>query len=128
MIQRDIAHNGANFTVMLDDEDTDILVKPWWISFKTKGKLYCSVRRKLRKHEIVEGKPKSVKLHNEVWEKHFGPVPAGCEIDHFNYNTCDNRKENLRLLSKQENNQRTRKKREKHEETTTIVVTLFATA
>jgi HNH endonuclease len=113
MANRPIGHLDTQFDVLVDDEDMDILVKSWFVSFKQKGKDYCSVRRKLRKSELVEGKKKSVKLHNEVWEKHFGPVPEGHEIDHVNYNTCDNRKENLRLLTKKENNERARKKKEK---------------
>lgn len=112
MQSRPITCNETSYQVQVDDEDMDILVKSWFVSFKVKGKAYCSVRRKLRKHEKVEGKPASIKLHNEVWEKHFGPVPAGFELDHINYDTCDNRKENLRLLSKKENNERARKKKE----------------
>lgn len=115
MASRPITQNNRVFDVYVDDEDMDILVKSWFISYKQKNTDYHSVRRKLRKHERVEGKANSVKLHNEVWEKHFGPVPAGHEIDHFNYNTCDNRKENLRLLTKKANNERARKKGNKNE-------------
>lgn len=112
-MQRDIPFKDIHFIIQVDDEDMDILLKSWRISFKNKHANYHSVRRTLRKSELVAGRPASVKLHNEVWEKHFGPIPPGHEIDHFNYDTCDNRKENLRLLTKLENNKRNRKPRSK---------------
>lgn len=114
MASKPITHKELSFTVQVDDEDMDILVKSWFVSFKQKGNDYHTVRRRLLKSERVEGKPITVKLHNAVWEKHFGPVPVGHEIDHISYDTCDNRKENLRLLSKKENNERARKKKEKN--------------
>lgn len=109
-MQRSVAFKETNFIIQVDDEDTDILMKSWFISFKNKHANYHSVRRKLRKHELVEDRPASIKLHNEVWEKHYGPVPTGYAIDHISYDTCDNRKQNLRLLTEKENNERARKK------------------
>lgn len=113
MLSRVLIGKGENYQIMVDDEDMDILVKGWSVSFKEKHQNYYSIRRHYRKHEKVEGKPKTVKLHNEVWEKHFGPIPVGYEVDHIDYNTCNNTKENLRLLTKKENNERARKKKEK---------------
>lgn len=113
MASRQIEHTGTVFNVQVDDEDVDILVRSWWICFKgskDKGG-YHKVKRDLRKNERADGKRAKKSLHQEVWEKHFGPVPAGYEIDHLSWDTCDNRKDNLRLLSKKENNAR-KKKRE----------------
>jgi hypothetical protein len=112
MASRELKANLVPYAVMVDEEDMDILVKSWAISFKEKGQLYYSVRRRLRKFELAEGKPKTVKMHNEVWTKHFGPIPQGYEVDHIDYDTCNNTKANLRLLTKKENNERTRKKTE----------------
>lgn len=118
MIERQVEHTGTQFTIRLDDEDMDILVKSWWICFKGKKDKggYHKVKRDLRKAERIDGKRAKKSLHQEVWEKHFGPVPPNCEIDHIDYDTCNNRKENLRLLSKKENNSRSRKKKETENE------------
>lgn len=112
MAARTLKAKGDNYEILVDDEDMDILVKSWSVSFKEKHQKYYSIRRRLRVFEKAEGKPNSRKLHNEVWEKHFGPIPAGYEVDHIDYNTCNNTKGNLRLLTKKENNERTRKKTE----------------
>ena len=55
------------------------------------GYLYCwSDGRRMRHH-----------VH--VWEKANGAVPSGYEIDHINGQRNDNRLENLRLVTRQEN-------------------------
>ena len=41
--------------------------------------------------------------HRIVWEMHCGEIPDNMEIDHINHNNSDNRIENLRLVTKQEN-------------------------
>lgn len=110
MISREVKQAETGYLILLDEEDQDIIVKSWFVSYKDNRQNYYSIRRKFRKEELLEGKKKSIKLHNEVWEKHFGPVPLGFEIDHIDYNTCNNQKQNLRLLTKKANNERVRKK------------------
>ena len=43
------------------------------------------------------------RVHREVWEQANGPIPDGYEIDHINGQRADNRLENLRLVTRQEN-------------------------
>ena len=50
---------------------------------------------------MVDGKP--VHEHRIVWEKHNGPIPKGMQIDHINRVRDDNRIENLRLVTPQQN-------------------------
>mgnify|MGYP003563315842 CR=1 FL=1 len=46
---------------------------------------------------------KVVYLHRWIWEQVFGPIPDGWEIDHINGIKWDNRIENLRDCSQQQN-------------------------
>ena len=41
--------------------------------------------------------------HRVLWESAFGPIPEGMQIDHINGKTKDNRLENLRLVTNQQN-------------------------
>lgn len=53
----------------------------------------------LQMHRYVDNyKTKKTYVHREVWEKHFGSIPAGFHIHHKNGNKQDNRIENLELL------------------------------
>jgi hypothetical protein len=45
-------------------------------------------------------------LHRDVWEAHFGPIPARHDIHHVNGDKSDNRIENLELLHVSEHGKR----------------------
>ena len=42
--------------------------------------------------------------HRIIWEMFNGPIPDGMEIDHINHIPGDDRIENLRMVTRQENN------------------------
>ena len=46
---------------------------------------------------------KKVGEHRVIWEQHNGPIPKGMQIDHINGIRNDNRIENLRLVTNQQN-------------------------
>ena len=55
---------------------------------------------------------KIVKQHRYIWEKANGPIPAGMQIDHINGKRDDNRLENLRLATNQENAQNAKRRKD----------------
>ena len=50
-------------------------------------------------------------VHRVLYEKYYGKIPTGKQIDHINGNKLDNRIDNLRMVSCSQNNQN-KKKRE----------------
>lgn len=54
-------------------------------------------------YKIVSVKGKQYYIHRLVWIYHNGDIPKGIEIDHINGVRDDNRIENLRLVTHQEN-------------------------
>lgn len=46
---------------------------------------------------------KEVLTHRLVWEEAHGPIPEGHDIDHINGNRQDNRLENLRPATREQN-------------------------
>lgn len=46
---------------------------------------------------------KTIRAHRVIWEIFNGEIPDGMQIDHVNHIRHDNRIENLRLVSNQEN-------------------------
>lgn len=47
--------------------------------------------------------------HRIIWEMHNGQIPNGMQIDHINHIRNDNRIENLRLVSNQDNQKNTKR-------------------
>lgn len=74
------------------------------------GKLYW-VKRKGNEAGSYDGhgylqtqcKGVRVKNHRIIWEMHNGPIPCGMQVDHINRVRDDNRIENLRLVTQQQN-------------------------
>jgi len=55
----------------------------------------------------IKHKGVAYKAHRIIWEMHNGPIPEGMFLDHINRVRSDNRIENLRLASREENNRNT---------------------
>lgn len=52
---------------------------------------------------VVKFKQKAYRGHRIVWEMFNGEIPKGMQIDHINQNRSDNRIENLRIVTNQQN-------------------------
>lgn len=70
---------------------------PWHNNDKVAG----SIRTK--GYIEIHFKGKSYKAHRLIWMYHYGAIPKGIQIDHLNRDRTDNRIENLRLVTNQEN-------------------------
>ena len=81
-------------TVYIDLEDLEKCSNKYWRISKKRNKYY-----------VVSGpKDSQIYLHQFV----FGKAPKGYEIDHKDGNSLNNRKENLRYLTRQDNARNTR--------------------
>jgi len=79
------------FSAIVDDSDYDELSRRKWH--------YCKGYA-LRSVNVSVGKEKKVSMHSII----MGKI-TGLEIDHINGNSLDNRRENLRHVTKRQNQQ-----------------------
>lgn len=90
---------GEQYETYVDLEDLQRLKDfgyHWHLSWNKKGKCYyckCTIRSK----DIEKYNRRSLYLHSYIMGLYK-------QVDHINHNTLDNRKENLRVLTKDENN------------------------
>lgn len=112
MASKVINYKGQPKAVLeVDDEDSEILDKTWYMDFSNRhrGSEYFRIKRPSTLVEKSLGYTAHIKIHNEVWCKHNGPIQSGFVVDHLDHNTLNNRKENLVLRSHVDNSKRIRK-------------------
>lgn len=79
---------------LVDDEDFERLDQyKWHVLFNNSNKFYA-----LRTSSMVNGKRFKILMHREIIN-----APKNIQVDHRNGNGLDNRKENLRLCTNQQN-------------------------
>lgn len=87
---------GRGFVALVDDVDFEVLSVESWRA-QVHGN--HQTRRVYAVHDAR-------RMHRIVWERAHGPVPHGLEIDHVHpgeLGGLDNRRDNLRLCTKQQN-------------------------
>ena len=80
---------------------------------KLTGKALCNMDRDGYIRVRVDGK--EYRAHRVIWEMFNGPIPEGMLIDHIDRDVYNNRIENLRLVTRQQNNANTGKKPNKYD-------------
>lgn len=83
---------GKNKTAIIDDEDYVLLSNYIWYAKKDKNSWYAAANK------YDEAKHTIIKMHQIILGKRKGYV-----IDHINGNGLDNRKENLRFVTRSQN-------------------------
>ena len=81
---------------LVPDECYEELAKHKWYAAKIRG-CYYAIRntRTVRREQV--------RMHRAIWEMLNGPIQEGMQIDHINHDGLDNRVENIRLCTNQEN-------------------------
>ena len=82
--------NRDGVFALVDDDDYDYLSQFIW----TQGVSGYIVRSKRRKEQSSQ----NLSMHRIITE-----CPKGLTVDHINFNKLDNRKENLRIVTREEN-------------------------
>ena len=98
----------ADVECLVDEEDYLFFTKWMWCpKFDRSGKVYF--RRAESTYDMLGKRVGSftIYLHIEILTRAEGPPPTRtrCIGDHFNGNSLDNRRQNLRWATKRENNQ-----------------------
>lgn len=95
-----ITSKHGQFEVLVDDEDYERVMKhSWHVSFRSsQDKSYLQVRTNIN--------GKKVRLHRFI----MNIEKSKLEVDHLNFNTLDNRKNNLKVCTPRQNNCRKRHK------------------
>ena len=92
-----VQYKNEYILVYIDKDDYDKVKQYNWRSSCKKNKIYI-VTGQAREHTLMY-------LHNYIMN--YTPIPQQ-EIDHIDGNSCNNRKSNLRLVSRQANIDNTR--------------------
>ena len=87
---------------LVDDEDYEMLTEHKWYANRDKDKFYVMRNSPTDSN----GKQKTIFMHREITN-----APKGKVVDHINGNPLDNRRENLRVCTNQENTMNRRKHR-----------------
>lgn len=84
--------------------------KVWRGNRSPKGK-YNSRSANEKRYERIQIDDRRMSAHRAVWIWHYGTIPPDKQVDHIDRNRMNNRIENLRLVTAQQNRRNTSKYR-----------------
>ncbi len=84
-----------NKVALVDDADYEELSKYKWWAYEDHGTWYAS-----RSVKLPSGRHRWIYMHRQILGLEFGDRRQG---DHFNHDGLDNRRENLRIVTHQQN-------------------------
>jgi hypothetical protein len=96
---RKIKLTNGQITIV-DAKDFERLAGYRWYAVKAGRRFYAH-----RKRKSEDERHRFIKMHRQILE-----VPEGKFVDHINHNGLDNRRANLRIVTKEQNNWNKRKK------------------
>ena len=90
---------SQGYWAIVDAEDYERLAQSKWCIKKggSGGDPYAARTVRYGKHFIT------LRLHRVIMQEELNAIPDKREVDHINHNTLDNRKRNLRVVTKKEN-------------------------
>lgn len=93
--------SGDRIVVDVDDEDYEELIKyTWHVAYRYTAIGIAYAYRRTSKEEQAIGYKKAIAMHRQILGVVLKP---DIEIDHKNGDTLDNRKENLRIVTRSQN-------------------------
>lgn len=88
---------------LVSDEDYN-LVKPfkWYASLESRGTKWYAIR-----HKVIDGVKCKIRMHRFIMGLPPGKLdPLNRVVDHINHDSLDNRRENLEVITQEENMRR----------------------
>lgn len=91
-----------NLFAIVDDEDFErVDFFKWYASLESRGTKHYAIRRETQNNKRVK-----IRMHHFVLRMTPADLPLGHVVDHLNHDSLDNRKENLEIVTQEENMRR----------------------
>ena len=95
MKEEEIYEKNKKRNIMVDKEDEDLIKEHVWTTNSGYARSTFKIKKNMRR---------IIKLHDEIMARKIeNEIPEGYVVDHINGNTLDDRRDNLRLATEDQN-------------------------